>query len=198
MEGALKENAPLCIIGYNPASTSKPQKVRTTPPITCDYAHRSYRLAKSLRAIWGLDSPRFLSFCTGLNTIFFRSPTANVLSKLQLKLDEFCEPYREELLRQLCPQRLLIIGDNAAKLLRYQKTTVLTTKLDKVTGQASGSNKVILSQGTIPVLESTPAYAVKHLSTYRFNRQELAAFQGQLRNAIAPKQVVPAYAQPLF
>src|SRR3546814_8308548 len=80
-------------------------------PVTCEYAHKDWRLAMRMREIWGNAT---LERCTGLNVIFFRAVSMRAWRRLprhvRAEIESFSLAQTERIVRTLEPKRLVVIG----------------------------------------------------------------------------------------
>ena len=105
-------DAPFLFLGYQPGGrTIDCATHHETWPEACDYATEDWPLAKQVRAIWEQE---VVARCTGLNAIFFRSPSIadwnRIPKTLRIDLEIFSRKNAERIVRALRPECLIVIG----------------------------------------------------------------------------------------
>lgn len=141
-------------------------------PVTCEYAHKKWLIAKRMREIWGEAT---LERCTGLNAVFFRAPSMKAWRRLPLhvraELESFSRTQTERIVRTLKPKRLVVIG--------LETFARLATGTDDLRGDRA----VLVRRGQ---LWDRPVFGMIHLSGARISRADL----GRLKAYFAVEQPI--------
>jgi len=167
-------HAPTLFLGYQPGG-SQPEKGDVDGwPDELEHVGKPWLLAKRVRQVWDVQT---LRACTGLNTIFFRSPSmrtwSNVPAKLRREMECFSRKRAERIIRALAPQRLVIIG-----LATFDRLTIGEVK-------SRTERRVLVKSGHV---WGAPAFGAVHLSGARVSRNEM----DQLRKYFADLPVAAA------
>ena len=149
-------NAPILFLAYQPGgdrSHHRPEEHKCWPQ-ECDYATQPWLLARRMQQIWSLPA---LERSTGLNVVFFRSPRMHIWNDvprpLRKDLEQFSYPRAEQIVRELKPNILVVIG-----LSTFPGTNKWSIKLQNEKG------RVLIRRDE---LWGIPAYAVIHLCAPR-------------------------------
>ena len=166
--------APILFIGYQPGGDVEDGRAEEASgahewwPDVCEYATADWRLAKNLRSMLGTD---LLRRSTGMNAIFFRSPSADVYRKtvhkgLRQEAQQFCKDRVERLISVLDPQKIVVIGFDALRL--FTSGTV---------GLSNSAGRVLTMHGEIAGI---PTVASLHLSGAQIASSDRAAIAADI------------------
>lgn len=142
---------PLLFIGYQPGGRhgAVVSEHERWPPVS-EYTTADWRLACQIRSIWCAEA---VAQSTGLNAVFFRSPSKTCWRRLPLNLRRQLQTFSlervEEVVGALRPQTIVIIGIGTFDIL---------TKGDEV---LRGERRALVKRGE---LWGVPAFGVVHLS----------------------------------
>jgi hypothetical protein len=152
--GPPHQKPPVLFIGYQPGGGSTDYEIERAKgsqenwPDVCEYATATWRLAKWLQSMFGVD---LLNQCVGLNAIFYRAPNLetyrNTIRRDQRKtIQEFCMPLANEIISMCQPKCIVAIGFETLSLfgesvpdLQNEKGRVLTRAGNIIGQEAIGT-----------------------------------------------------------
>ncbi len=156
--------APILFLGFQPGGHEAEPEQHDGWPAVCDYTVATWTLARRLREVFGADT---LARCTGLNRIFFRSPSVAIWRKVKADLREELEAFSlaraERIAWALRPQRIVVIGLGTLAGLAPSAVAL------------EGENRILVRRGN---LWGAPAYGMVHLSGARVSRADLERVHG--------------------
>ena len=169
--GPVYSRPPVLFLGYQPGGRHTTEQHLTllpteTPPSTSYYATDGWPLASNMRTMWphGL-----LARATGLNAIFFRSPSIDEFSTISRdtlrRAKNFSVPRASKLIEAIDP--IVIVGIGFATLRLFGEAEPVL---------CNGRGRTLIRQG---VIAGRPAFGTLHLSGARIStadRQAIADF----------------------
>jgi hypothetical protein len=156
--------APILFIGDQPGgdATHLDEREHWEWPRQCEYAVQDWPLTRMMRKIW---SAEYLSHCTGLNSIFFRSRNKQTWAKIPLnkrrEMERFCYSRLPGLIKELAPMRVVCIGLGPFNQLADQRSDALVRE-----------GRVLVKTGTLCGIR---ADGVIHLSGAQIRTDHRAA-----------------------
>lgn len=116
MYGPIRTRPPVLFLGYQPGGDQTTgqhlcPKPDQKPPTVSYYATERWKLASNMRAMWPQE---LLARSTGLNAVFFRSPSVGNFSAIERRIRRqainFSTPRAEKLIEAIDPIMIVSIG----------------------------------------------------------------------------------------
>lgn len=178
MYGPPVMNPPILFIGFQPGGAGPGDDDLSdgrSPlwPAKCDYAIKQWRLAKAMQGMFGES---LLSRCTGLNSIFVRSPDvktyrSEVPLALRRTVEDFCRPRVAQIIAAVQPAMIVTIGLESLRLFGATAPVLV-----------NAMGRSLIEQGSVG---ATAAFGALHLSGARIAAADRSAMTDWLLGKLA-------------